>query len=214
MITIKYCKTEIVDPVSFSRLLAQLPKFMQEEVLWYKFSADRNSRLLGRLMLMSAIKESGGDEALIDTWQRDEHNKPFISGWNNFNISHSGDYVVLAYGEDSMGIDVEQNSKDLATDLLQYFHKNEQKYILNSTDKKSAFYYVWVRKEALLKATGIGIVNGLDQHSCLSDSISISGTSWNVKSIELDLGYFCSICFKGNHEICMEEYKGVEVVSF
>ena len=76
------------------------------------------------------------------------------------NLSHSGDYVVLAVGDSPGGIDVEyKNDKDFKV-TKRMFTETEQSYILNGADIESSqqrFRDIWTINEAFLKCLGIGI---------------------------------------------------------
>ena len=76
------------------------------------------------------------------------------------NLSHSGDYVVLAVGGTPVGIDVEhKNDKDFKV-TKRMFTETEQSYILNGADIESSqqrFRDIWTINEAFLKCLGIGI---------------------------------------------------------
>ena len=76
------------------------------------------------------------------------------------NLSHSGDYVVLAVGDSPVGIDVEyKNDKDFKV-TKRMFTETEQSYILNGADIESSqqrFRDIWTINEAFLKCLGIGI---------------------------------------------------------
>jgi 4'-phosphopantetheinyl transferase len=74
-------------------------------------------------------------------------------------ISHSGDRIVVALtGAGPIGVDVERISPievdALASDVLAPFEK---------ASSARDFFVYWVRKESVVKATGDGIVAGLDR---------------------------------------------------
>ncbi|MBM6804467.1 4'-phosphopantetheinyl transferase superfamily protein, partial [Mediterraneibacter glycyrrhizinilyticus] len=78
-----------------------------------------------------------------------------------FSISHSGDYVVLAFGlKRVIGVDVEQ-VKELPEylELAQHFFTQEE-----SSEIKEIrhFYNYWTAKEAYVKALGVGLQKPLD----------------------------------------------------
>ena len=101
-----------------------------------------------------------------------EHGKPFLAGEKpasgfNFNVSHSGDVVVYAFANGrNVGIDVEQMRADAAGDEIahRYFSAREIDDLrsLPPSDKLEGFFNCWTRKEAYLKATGMGLNLGLD----------------------------------------------------
>ncbi len=101
-----------------------------------------------------------------------QHGKPFLSGANSlsglcFNLSHSANLVVYAIArERNLGIDVEHVRHDSAGDdiALRYFSALEVNDLktLPPGKKVEGFFNCWTRKEAYLKATGMGLRIALD----------------------------------------------------
>ncbi|HEX5001324.1 MAG TPA: 4'-phosphopantetheinyl transferase superfamily protein [Bacteroidia bacterium] len=80
----------------------------------------------------------------------------------HFNISHSGNRILVAIGFDSdVGIDLEKIMNDFDMDGFAEanYHANELELFrqLKGDDETLYFYTIWTRKEAWLKLTGEGI---------------------------------------------------------
>lgn len=109
-----------------------------------------------------------------------DRGKPFlVDGAIEFNLSHSGDWALIAVAIDQpVGVDVEQ-IRSIEFQLLaeRFFHPQEAESIalLPSEEQQLAFFQFWTRKEAYLKAIGCGITNGLEQQ------IPIDWTLWNLE---------------------------------
>ena len=111
------------------------------------------------------------------------HGKPYIADkWQGmsigFNLSHSQGRVLIAMSLDrEVGVDVEWISPDLdwAPLARQYFSAREEVSLANlpKDEQRRGFYRGWVRKEAMLKATGEGLSSALqadiDTHSPIVD---------------------------------------------
>jgi 4'-phosphopantetheinyl transferase len=108
----------------------------------------------GRLLLKRALFENGLPAALLEEICYSEQGKPSFKA-HNFSISHSNGYVALLFGTNfSVGIDIEKK-KAIDLKLFNYlFTALEWTSILNAEHSLERFYWFWVRKEALLKATG------------------------------------------------------------
>ena len=83
-----------------------------------------------------------------------------------FNLSHCGDLMLLAVTyEREVGVDVEQVRDNLEYEMLieQYFTPDDacQVQALPADERASAFFRLWTRAEACLKAAGTGIRDGL-----------------------------------------------------
>lgn len=85
------------------------------------------------------------------------YGRPFIVNSKlDFNISHAGEYLVLAIIDSSkVGIDIEEcdNSINPAELGSIVFSSVEQELIDNDINK---FFKLWTKKEALIKAHGTG----------------------------------------------------------
>lgn len=90
---------------------------------------------------------------------RGEHGKPYVAGnpWH-FNISHSGEYLVIVFDTVPVGIDVQELKPVKRPELIaKHFAAEEQEYI--AAGGEDALYRVWCRKEAYAKCTGRGLTD-------------------------------------------------------
>ena len=100
-----------------------------------------------------------------------EYGKPMVKGIDlDFNLSHSGNYVVCVVCEYSVGVDI-QRLDNSPTDI----HEKvlcESEIALFGTDRESVLK-VFCIKEAILKKTGVGLVHGLKniELSCENNNI-------------------------------------------
>lgn len=194
MVIVKYCSIDVIEDNCMDHYLSLLPHFMAQDVMKYKYLPDQKSRLIARLMLREALIDTGNED-LLKNWSRKNSNKPIISSWNAFNISHSAKLVVFTYSTDALiGIDIEKKGLVEYQDLMTYFHHEEQQFISASDHANDTFYQIWVRKEAVLKAIGTGIVEGLEKFSCLEDIVIYKGQEWYLKNLNIHPDYICYIC--------------------
>ena len=206
MITLLYSNTTIIADQEFNFYLEQLPISMQLDVMRYKNDVDRKGRLLARLMLLETLKQYGKED-LIATWDLGKYKKPFIQEWMEFNISHSGKMVLFAYGEQEMGVDIEQKKELNYQDIIGCLHSKEQQVIASSDNPSQTFYDIWVRKEALMKAMGIGITSG-DRYCAIDNVYHDQLGEWILHPIEIDTDYASCICVKNNLEqLAISEFK-------
>ena len=103
--------------------------------------------------------------------------KPHIAGQDNFhyNLSHSGNRVVIAWGYSPVGVDVQQMDQKVGKEALakRYFTHEEQEFILEQPEViDERFYRVWTGKESYLKYLGTGLRKSLDSFSVLSPDIA------------------------------------------
>lgn len=107
----------------------------------------------------------------VDIVQPEPSAKPFLSGNPmdlRFNWSHSGDVALVAVSRGiELGVDVESGARPVrALALARRFYAPEECTALEQlpeSDQAREFLRLWTGKEALLKALGHGIGNGLDR---------------------------------------------------
>ena len=79
--------------------------------------------------------------------------KPFYENGPHFNVSHSGQYIVMAVSNKDIGVDIEENKEKDMSALIRIFNDAEAKMIKEHAD----FYYLWCAKESLIKCIGSSI---------------------------------------------------------
>jgi len=92
---------------------------------------------------------------------------PFAESGLTFNLAHSEDLALFAVTRlGPIGVDVEQNRPVTDVDELvaRFFSPRETALFqtLPTSQKNAAFFNLWTRKEAWLKATGEGIAHSLN----------------------------------------------------
>ncbi|MFI9382578.1 4'-phosphopantetheinyl transferase family protein [Kutzneria sp. NPDC052558] len=157
------------DQVSDDLLLAAVPEAEQRRAGRYRQRLDRQRSLTGAWLLRTAVAAITGDrpsEVLLDRTCADcgqQHGRPRLpaSVGVEVSVSHAGDRVAVALtrlGE--VGVDVEfaplpgHFDHELAENILS---PRELSIVERSGDPGADFRRLWVRKEALLKATGHGL---------------------------------------------------------
>lgn len=107
-----------------------------------------------------------------------------------FNISHSHDLILIAVTvEDPIGIDIEYNDKKKSIESLSetIFSPSEKKFFLtlkSQREKEEAFFRCWTRKEAFLKAKGIGLAVDLANISVNLNEISVTLDWLEISTVE------------------------------
>ncbi len=85
-----------------------------------------------------------------------KHGKPFLPDGPEFNISHSGNLVVLAVSKNAVGIDAEFPTDYSEAVAKRCFTQGEQLW-LKEQGENGAFYRLWTGKESIMKVTGLGL---------------------------------------------------------
>jgi 4'-phosphopantetheinyl transferase len=143
--------------------LAHIDSFKRPEI--------RTRQLLAHAALRSLLAKRLNMEPRQIAFCTGAHGKPMLAGKEaklQFNLSHSCDLALIAISEAfEVGVDVEQirPMENLAKLAERFFMASEASALaaLSEETRTAAFFRVWTRKESLLKATGIGIANGLQR---------------------------------------------------
>ncbi|MEO7214606.1 4'-phosphopantetheinyl transferase superfamily protein [Mucilaginibacter sp.] len=117
-----------------------------------------------------------------------------------YNITHAGDWILLAVSNNPVGADVEFVDREFQfNDILEENFSQEEIAFINKNTPAENFYLLWTRKEALLKATGQGlgehlkVTPSLNGTHPLSPELLCSDKTWEVSSFNLPGGYTGSI---------------------
>jgi len=132
----------------------------------------RTSYMAGRALLAAWCQRRYGCPALPDM-VTGPHGRPAFRdpGLPDFSISHSGDWLWLAVGEPTLGLDVEQQRprRNLQKLMAHVLSALELAWVAAQDDELGAFYRLWTLREAVLKASGRGLA-GLSRLQLLPDS--------------------------------------------
>lgn len=167
----------------------------------FRQEADRLRFTTGRQMLrmLSSQYLSVAPQAIVIFSER--HQKPVISIPLNrpfhFNISHSGEWVLIAFADSELGVDIEEikSAFSFQTIIQDQFSEAERNFLLNSPDPLIAFYTLWTRKEALLKAWGTGLREDLRVIPCMDGvhELPLINNSWRLNSFRMEDKYEASL---------------------
>ena len=130
---------------------------------------DRHSSVAARGALRILLSAYSGIPAKEIHFNYSEHGKPHAVGSEvDFNVSHSGEWVVLAFGRNRrIGIDVEMIKPELDVMAVaeRYFTPEEILLMGSAEDRPGLFFDLWARKEAYVKACGSTLFKELSRCS-------------------------------------------------
>lgn len=177
--------------------LLLFPESIRFSIQKYIEEKDRNGRILSKLILVKGLSNFFPNEK-IDLQYLQTNGKPTYKNLPiHFTISHSQDLVVVAFSKkQEIGIDIEFK-KNIDTGIFKDFlHFQEQKVLEKSKNKTSLFYSLWIKKEALIKTTGIGINVDFTTIDCSKSKTSFNAIKYFFKELLLDINYGCFVSSK------------------
>ena len=116
----------------------------KEKALKYKSEIDQVRSLASSYLMNKLSKEE---------LQFNDTGKPFYPNGPYFNVSHSGQYIIMSVSNKEIGVDIEENKEKDMSSLIRIFNEAEAKMIKEHAD----FYYLWCAKESLIKCLGSSI---------------------------------------------------------
>jgi 4'-phosphopantetheinyl transferase len=162
----------------------------------------RRRRLVSRAALRVALGSWLERPPASIRFSSDRYGKPTIAGSDaHFSVSTSGDCCLVAVsGRGPIGVDVEAvvPLPELDDLVASRFAPAEAAAIvrLPRESRLRAFYNCWTRKEACLKATGVGLAEGLDRVAVTVDDerptiVSLDGddpAAWRLAAVDAGPG--------------------------
>jgi 4'-phosphopantetheinyl transferase len=160
-----------LDPPILEKLAHTLAPDETERAQRFKFHLHRNRYLAGRGALRAILSQYLATDPAQPRFAHLKNGKPelaaeFASAGIHFNLAHTGDLALVAVTRiGPIGADVEcvRPVKDVDDLVARFFSKREHELFqkIPLEQKSAAFFNLWTRKEALLKATGEGITRSL-----------------------------------------------------
>ena len=175
----------------------------EEYVRAYRFRqhGDRSRFILARSTLRKILGLYTGIEPTGVPLVYNSFGKPIlqkdIANQLHFNISHSEDYVLIAFSKDTIGVDIEHlvaafPYEELITEV---FSPAEIDHIKQSARPDTSFYLYWTRKEAFLKNIGRGLSFPIKAIPVLNGSHPIT---FHVPSSYETLSFYCTDDYIGS----------------
>jgi medium-chain acyl-[acyl-carrier-protein] hydrolase len=180
------------------------------------FSRDRRHYIAGRGILRMLLGRYLQCDPASLSFRYNPQGKPKLDSPATdlrFNISHS--HGVALYGLTrgrELGIDVEQVRGEVAVDQLaeRFFSPREVAMLrqVPAAGRRDAFFRIWTRKEAYLKATGKGLTLALD---CFDVSLTPGAAAllatrhdgaeaarWSMRDLAAGAGFAAALIAEGN----------------
>jgi 4'-phosphopantetheinyl transferase len=147
------------------------------------------------------VREPGGKPVLA----------PCHGGRLAFSVSRSANLALCAVASNiRLGIDIEQMDLRLDSATLEKLTCSASESALLAEAEPSCrlplWYRCWTRKEAYLKARGVGLAEPLDAFSVLQQDmarpvtlVDQAGANWTISSFEPAFGYVAAVAVEGRY---------------
>ena len=157
------------------RLLPQLPAQRQQRISRAPTEEKKLLNLCGGVLLRSVA----GNTALL----QGEHGKPYLPHGPHFSLSHAGELAVLAVSDAPVGVDVEKPRPVTNAVARRVLQEEERQWM--GHDPQYRFFWLWTRKEAVIKCCGRGLSLAMDSFRVLpGDTPKADGMTCHLTTLE------------------------------
>jgi 4'-phosphopantetheinyl transferase len=193
-----------LEKVKFDQLMACVsPEKSRRIRRFYRFE-DAQRSLFGDILIRCFFCKKLELENNELNFGTTEAGKPFLANDAavHFNLSHSGDWVVAAFHDRPVGIDVEKVKPGVVDFARVFLSETEQRGLMNKpiSEQTEYCYEVWTLKESFLKLIGKGLTAPLKAVSIvfLPNQIEVH---WEGRKLDyyfhqyhLEDGYKAALC--------------------
>ncbi len=179
----------------------------------FHFSADRNRFIAAHGFLRHALTQYRHCKPNQLNFSLNYYGKPALQDHSlEFNLSHSDDFALVAVTrERKVGVDVERIRQGISSYVIarQYFSKSEVAELeaLPLEKREVAFFTCWTRKEAYIKAQGVGLslpLESFDVSLTPNEPAILRSTRpdpdeaahWILASLEVDARYASAVAIE------------------
>jgi len=163
----------------------------QSRAARFHFERHRNQFTAARGWLRAIIARYLNTRPDALNFSYSKYGKPSLEDQNTlqlrFNVAHSGNFALYAFVLDrNIGVDIELINSEFASETvaMRFFSANEVAALATFPTSKQlhAFFDCWTRKEAFIKAQGMGLSLPLDQFevSLNHDQPALLRTNWDL----------------------------------
>lgn len=195
----------------FAEQLRKLSSADQDAIVRYRRWEDQQLKLLGRLLLATALESLGCNEIDITSVTYSGQGKPHLQGGPNFNISHSGSRAVCAISSGApVGIDLEYYRQINLDDYLPVLSPTETARTRSARDISRAFFDLWTAKESVCKADGRGFSIDLKQINPSGNCAYVQDTRYQIYPVVMPVeDYVCCVATTDNN--CLLQLRNIEI---
>jgi 4'-phosphopantetheinyl transferase len=179
----------------------------------FAFDRDRQTYVLAHRLLRTVLSAYLDVDAAEITFAAGAFGKPELAAHGGlcFNLTHSAGAAMVALAwEQRIGVDLEstQARVDLDSVMRSTLAPPERALIeaMPQAGRSAAFLQLWTRKEALLKAEGVGLSHNPRDYS-VAESVTMSpaatsvavafGTRWMITDLEVGAAWRSAVAVGG-----------------
>jgi 4'-phosphopantetheinyl transferase len=185
-------------------LLALVSERQRKRFFRFRQPEGGQRSILGELLVRHVVGERLQIPNKRIMFDYGEHGKPMLCTFEGmqFSISHSGTWVVGAFSNSTVGVDIQGIEPREPAVANRFFTTEECELISRETEENRLllFYELWTLKESYLKALGCGMTGSLRSFTMRRDSLGFYAESdgtrlpFFFRQYEFDPGYKLAVC--------------------
>ena len=190
----------------YKKYLIYLPDSMRDQHFRFKRWQDRTANLFSRILLIKGFEKYGLDYNSLENLHYNPYGRPGLPGQVDFNISHSGEYIVCAIGKEvRVGIDIEEIKPVDFSDFENLMTTEQWMIIRNSNNPLKSFFTFWAIKESIIKADGRGLSVPLNE-ILISQNKAHYEQTWYLKELDVNENYCANLASNQENPSIILEY--------
>lgn len=201
-------------PASVKSLESNLSAGEAQRARRFHFPAGKDHYIVAHGVLRDVLACYLHCEPIQLNFSTNDYGKPALDSHKlEFNLSHSGDIALIAITQGrKVGVDVERIRPELEHESIakRFFSPNEVSELMTlpSEQREVAFFNGWTRKEAYIKAQGLGLSLSLDSFDvtlALNEPAKLLtprpdaqvAFDWTLLSLHVDPKYAAALAVEG-----------------
>ena len=190
----------------YRNYLIFLPESLRVQHFRYRRWQDRRSNLFSKILLIKGLQRYGYDYQALEHLKYNQYGRPGLTGDIDFNISHSGEYVLCGIGKGiQIGVDIEEIKPVDFSDFENLMTSDQWKKIHTSENPLTSFFRFWAIKESIIKADGRGLAMPLND-IIITDQVAFYERKWYLKELAIDKRYCASLAYNLENASITKEY--------
>jgi 4'-phosphopantetheinyl transferase len=190
----------------YKNYLIFLPESLRAQHFRYRRWQDRRANLFSKILLIKGLQRFGYDYNILEQLKYDQYGRPNLTGDVDFNISHSGEYVLCGVGKGiQIGVDIEEIKPVDFSDFENLMTGDQWDTIHASADPQKSFFRLWAIKESIIKADGRGLAMPLKE-IVITDQVAFYERKWYLKELAIDERYCAHLAYNIKNTLITKEY--------
>ncbi len=193
------CNINDVTENELNKMYRQMNDERKMQVDCIRIENKKKEKIIADYLCRKAVSEFESVSSECIVFEKNNYGKPFAKDVDiHFSISHSDGLVVCAVSKNEIGIDIEK-IRPVKARLAEKFASESEKDVINS--RINGLFEIWTLKEAYFKCIGTGINSDIKSvvFDISDDKITCNKSGYEFSFHDIEDGYICSVCIKGQN---------------